>query len=476
MGLYADWIEQHCLGRPRFQRVMTSALGRARALCGWIPFPPFNSFASALGAAPDAAGAGWTPGRVLDEARVARRPAPRRARRIMHFIGSLQPGGAERQLCNCAIAQHQQGFDVTVLLIWPPEKEHNHYGNLLEAAGVRIKVAGSRLAPEFRRKLSRMPAAVEALGAVPREFCPFTLDVFGEVLAQEPDVFHSWLDHPNIWGGVGAFLAGAPLIVMSMRNVNPTHFPYLDTPYFRPMYERFAQLPGVRFINNSDAGACDYAAWLGLERSRITVVRNGVDFSHVTPASEREMAEFRTACGIRDTDRVIAGVFRLSEEKQPLAFLEVARRLLDRIGDLVFVVAGIGPYEGEMRAFIRQHGLGSQVKLLGRRTDVATIFSLATATLLCSRQEGTPNVLLESQWLGCPVVSTRAGGAVDAVDHGRTGFLLPVGDISGLVDSVATLVDDAPLRARFAAEGPRFVRDRFSVDRMVGETNLVYEG
>lgn len=427
-------------------------------------------------ASPDGAteAAPWTMPAVPLAPLVSRTPAHSGKRKVVHFIGSLQPGGAERQLCNCAIGQHRLGFDVTVLVLWEPENEHNHFGDLLASAGVPVRVAGSVMAAGFVERMARIRNPKRVLGHVPGEFRPFALDVFGEVLVDEPDIFHAWLDHSNIWGGLGAYLAGAPLIVMSLRNVNPTHFSYLSTPYFRPMYQWFAMDERVRFINNSEAGAADYREWLGLPGERISVVRNGVDLSNLRPACGEALSAFREELGLRGGERVITGVFRLSEEKQPLLFLEVAKRLLERFEDLRFVVAGIGPLESEMRAFMSENGLDRRIHLLGRRTDVATIFSAATLTLLCSRQEGTPNVLLESQWLGCPVVSTRAGGAVDAVAHERSGLLVAVGDVNGLVAAATRLLEDEELRQRMVDFGHRFVEERFSVDRMIRETNDMY--
>jgi glycosyltransferase involved in cell wall biosynthesis len=82
--------------------------------------------------------------------------------------------------------------------------------------------------------------------------------------------------------------------------------------------------------------------------------------------------------------------------------------------------------------------------------------------------------LLESQWLGCPVVATKAGGSVDAVRHGVTGYLCDVGDSAGLRHAVVRLLRDEDTRERMAAAGPSFISSRFSVDRMVAETLGLY--
>ena len=65
--------------------------------------------------------------------------------------------------------------------------------------------------------------------------------------------------------------------MISGRNINPSHFA-LYQPYMDPAYRVLAQLSNVTIINNSRAGADDYADWIGIPRDRIRVVHNGVDF------------------------------------------------------------------------------------------------------------------------------------------------------------------------------------------------------
>lgn len=394
--------------------------------------------------------------------------------RVVHLIGSLQAGGAERQLCNCVIGQRRQGLDVSVLLLFKPTGEHNHFGELLAQEGIVVRVVGEYFNPKFEAEIKRLIGIEDVLATIPQEFCPWAIDVLGELLVDPPDVFHSWLDHPNVWGGVGAMLANVPLVVLSTRNVNPTHFPYLASPYFHAMYSQFALLDNVRFINNSHAGAEDYSRWLGVSKEKFSVVLNGVDLSNLSRSSPEDVLAFRKELSIPIDAKLIAGIFRLSEEKQPLLFLEVVRRVISKRKNTYAVIAGIGPCEEEMHQFVDGQGMKDRILFLGRRGDVSRIFTSADVKLLCSRQEGTPNVLLEAQWLGCPVVATKAGGAIDAVKNNETGFLLDVGDIAGLEEAVLTLLNNEQLRTQFAENGPKFIRNTFGVDRMVQETNSVY--
>ncbi|HEU4686224.1 MAG TPA: glycosyltransferase [Nitrospira sp.] len=395
--------------------------------------------------------------------------------RVLHCIGGLIPGGAERQLCNFVVGASRRGLDVRVLTLRESVGEDAHYVDLLHRAGIHPFIAGAEFNSSFSRKLQALPGTLEFLNQLPEFFRPSTVDVFGELLVDPPDIVHAWLDHNNVWAGLAAVLAGVPAIILSTRNVNPTHFPYLAHPLFQPWYQLLATSPRVHFINNSWAGAKDYAQWLALPLDRFHVVHNGVDFSTVTRAPESEVLSFKQDLQIPPGAPIVAGVFRLSEEKQPLVFFEVVKRAMQKVHNLHAVIAGVGPCETELRDAIAHARLSDRIRLLGRRKDIPVVMSAATLCLLTSRQEGTPNVLLEAQWLGCPVVSTKAGGAVDAVSHGKTGLLLEVGDIEGLTEAVVSLLHDDQQRQRLAAEGPGFIKSHFGVDRMVEETLAVYE-
>jgi len=394
--------------------------------------------------------------------------------RALHCIGGLIPGGAERQLCNFVVGASRRGLELRVLTLRESVDDDAHYADLLHRAGIRAFVAGADFNADFVRKLRARPGTLELLNQLPVFFLPYTVDILGELLIDPPDIVHAWLDHNNIWAGVAALLAGIPHIVLSTRNVNPNHFSYLAHPLFKPWYRLLASFPHVRFINNSHPGAEDYATWLDLGIDHIKVVHNGVDFDTVVHPTPDAVRLFRSEIRLPPDAPLVAGVFRLSEEKQPMVFFEVVRRAMSRVRNLHAVVAGVGPCEGELREAVARHGLSDRFRLLGRRKDVEIVMAAATAVLLASRQEGTPNVLLEAQWLGCPVVATKAGGAADAVSHDRTGLLLDVGDVDGLTEALLSLLLDQSRRTRLSEAAPAFIAERFGLDRMVEETLTVY--
>jgi glycosyltransferase involved in cell wall biosynthesis len=172
---------------------------------------------------------------------------------------------------------------------------------------------------------------------------------------------------------------------------------------------------------------------------------------------------------------VVAGVFRLSAEKQPLLWLEVVELLRLHLPRLQAVHAGVGPEEASVKTAVAARGLDGAVHLLGRRSDPLVVLAAADLVLLCSTFEGNPNVLLEAQWLGRPVVCTAAGGSVEVLVDGVTGFVAKAATPAALAAACLRILTDPTLAAAMRAAGPAFIAAQFDAERMVDRTLELYE-
>lgn len=401
-------------------------------------------------------------------------PDPASAR-VLHLIGSLQAGGAERQVVYTLEGLRRRGFRHAELMVTEGlGGSLGHYRSALERAGVPVSIAGERLDPNFDAALAARPGLADRIRSIPFALRPRVTDLAGELLVRRPDILHCWLDHTNLWGGAAAAIVGVPRIILSTRNVSPVHMPHLREPWFEEWYRVLAAMPNVVLVNNSRAGAADYAEWLGIPADRFRVILNGVDFSHLPAPSAPERAALRESLRLPPGAPIVTGVFRMADEKQPHLFVRVAERVLDAVPDARVLLVGTGRLEREIRRSMRRSRHAARMRHLGRRDDVPAILSVSTVFLLTSKAEGTPNVLLETQHLGCPPVTTSAGGAGDAVDPGVTGFVRQVGDEAGLAESVLRLLREPSLRASMAAAGPGWVASNFGLDRMIDETIGLY--
>jgi len=387
--------------------------------------------------------------------------------RIVHYTGWLNSGGAERQLCNLARLQKAAGHDVRVFTQAPLVGRAGHYRGLLDEVQIEARHAGAiwQKTPPFADSQLRL------LAALPRDLRTPVIDLASELLLDRPAVLHCWLDEPNIIGLVAARLSGVPAVVLSTRNVSPRHLPHLGKPWMQAWYREAAQQHGVALINNSIAGARDYEDWIGALKNSIGVIRNA--FQPPRRPSEEEVASFRKEMGIHVGDPVIAGVFRLDPEKRPLLFVDIVEVVRRRLPNLRVLWAGCGSLEGAVRAEINKRGLGNTITLLGQRDDVPTILAASDVTLLVSEAEGTPNVVLEAQYLGSVPIATEVGGAGEAMAR-HTGLLIHKDDGHGLVRAVEELLGNPARRQEMAQAGRDWVTRQFAPETVARQTLNLY--
>ena len=103
-----------------------------------------------------------------------------------------------------------------------------------------------------------------------------------------------------------------------------------------------------------------------------------------------------------------------------------------------------------MQRRIDELGLENSVTLLGRREDVPELMQISSLLLLTSFFEGMPNVLMEAQAVGLPVVASNVGGVPDCMIDGETGYLVPQDDIEGFVRGCVELLQHDDLRRNSA--------------------------
>jgi glycosyltransferase involved in cell wall biosynthesis len=83
-------------------------------------------------------------------------------------------------------------------------------------------------------------------------------------------------------------------------------------------------------------------------------------------------------------------------------------------------------------------------------------------------------VVTEAMWSGRPMIATSIGGALDTVQPGETGLLVPPGDVAALTAAMQTLIDDPALRQRMGALASERVRERFSPDVVIPQFDAFY--
>jgi glycosyltransferase involved in cell wall biosynthesis len=223
-----------------------------------------------------------------------------------------------------------------------------------------------------------------------------------------------------------------------------------------------------RVIAISDAVAAVLRAD-GIDPTRITVVRSGVDLDEAIGA---QRGGHRARLGIPDQAPLAVHLGALVPHKDQATIVRAAAHARSRAPDLHWIIAGEGELRGALASAIERQGLGDRVYLAGQVPDPLSLLAEADLYVMSSREEGLGTSVLDAMARGIPVASTSAGGIPEMLADGA-GLMVPIGDAAALADAVVRIVRDPALRERLATRARETAR-RFTAERMAAEVLTVY--
>jgi glycosyltransferase involved in cell wall biosynthesis len=161
---------------------------------------------------------------------------------------------------------------------------------------------------------------------------------------------------------------------------------------------------------------------------------------------------------------------RMTREKQHgLLFEALSQREVRHLPIHVFL-AGDGPLLAANQDRVRELSLHTMVTFGGFRRDLPRLYKAADAFLLCSSAESLPLSIREAMGASLPVIATDVGGISEAVEPGRSGFLVPSGDAGQLAGAIRTLATDPMLRRTMGRRGLGIYRAKFDYDAWILRT------
>jgi glycosyltransferase involved in cell wall biosynthesis len=157
-------------------------------------------------------------------------------------------------------------------------------------------------------------------------------------------------------------------------------------------------------------------------------------------------------------------VGRLEPEKNPALLVRALARLeRDHPGSFELMWLGRGRLEAQVRRLADELHVADQLEVRGYipfGPDLLELYRSAHLFVHVSLTEGVPQVLIEAQAVGTPIVATDVGGVRSVLDNGNAGLLVQPEDLGGLVAAVLSLRNDEGLRQRLIARGLELARER----------------
>jgi len=364
--------------------------------------------------------------------------------RVLQFITSLERGGAENHLLALLTHADRQAFDFEAAVL----AGEGELVSVFRQAGIKLHLLKAH-----------------------SRFDPFALQRLVTLLRNgDYDIVHSHLFRADIFASLAVARLGdqAPLLVSTRHN---------DDRFFLNPFVGIAHYV-VSSRQDLIIAISDHIARFTVSRgvrypSRVRRVYHGMEPT-VTQALEREGQAIRRELGIGEADFLVGNVGRLALQKGQRHLIAAMPMLLERVPNAHAVIAGGGDLEDYLRDLALEMGVSDRVHVLGPRRDVPALMHAVDVFAMPSIWEGFGLVLLEAMAAGRPIVASHVATIPEVVVDGETGILVPPGDPVALAEALATLAHD-PARAKaFGEAGRQRLRSQFSIDKMVGDTELLY--
>lgn len=180
----------------------------------------------------------------------------------------------------------------------------------------------------------------------------------------------------------------------------------------------------------------------------------------------------RKELGLGTEDVVVTCVTEFTPTKNHALLLKAWEKLAQRTTNAHLLLVGDGILRPGLQQQVEKKAL-PRVHFVGFRRDVPQILKETDIFVLASRREGLPRCIMEAMAAGKPVVATDVRGSRELVENGKTGLLIELGDVEGLVSALEKLINDAELRLAMGREGLERIKD-YSLQRVLSEMDFVY--
>lgn len=216
------------------------------------------------------------------------------------------------------------------------------------------------------------------------------------------------------------------------------------------------------------------ALMAGFPRSKIVLMKNGVDATWFAPTPDKPQAKRIWGEPNRDSI-VLLYTGRLAPQKALDILLQALRQVAMESPSMLLVLLGQGEQKASLVKLAADLGLEKHVLFIDYALDVRPYLNASDIFVLPSRSEGISNSLLEAMASGIPCLATDVGGASLVLGNGEYGVLVPPGDTNELAAAISKLVSSADLRSAYSLSARRRILEEYDFQVVGNEYLRLYQ-
>lgn len=289
------------------------------------------------------------------------------------------------------------------------------------------------------------------------------------ILEQNITIVHTHNQGPLLYARLAKMLLHGRLLVHT-EHINETKelsYSAKDIFYNRILFKK---LDG--FISIAHHLTKYFQSKYDLSRAQLLTIPNCIE---INPFVEKAFGSLRAELGLGENTVIVGNVSALRPQKDHRTLIAAMRKVVDKVPEVVLVIAGDGESREELQDYVRQLHLTKNIRFLGYRSDVKELLTQFDFFVLSSLYEGLPLCVLEAMAAGLAVVATDVEGTNELIRNNKTGFLSPSRQPEQLADVIIDVATDSVLRKRMGEAGRQLVTTEYDFEKMVGKYASFYQ-
>ncbi len=366
--------------------------------------------------------------------------------RIAFFIGSLDTGGAERQVVLLAEGLAARGHSVWLITVFPG----GYSRTLADVPNLTLLSLNPTRGRSLARRVIQLAASPLRLRCLLKR--------------ERPDRLYSMLHLSNLFAWLATSGALRPKLVWGYRASN------MRLNWKRLIPDRLCAWvsPTVPLMIANSRTGLRCAQQYGYRPKRGVVIPNGID-TEVFQPQPGLAAHFRAEIGVDTSTPLVGIIARMDPMKGHDIFLQSAAQIVDIFSRCRFVCIGDGhsEYKQKILQQARHLGLSEKVFWFDNRTDMPAIYSALDVVVSSSSYgEGFSNVVGEAMACGTPCVVTDVGDSSYIV--GQTGKIVKPGNVEEMAKAIICILQDKKCLLSGCLRERIF--EKFSIERLLYKT------
>ena len=205
----------------------------------------------------------------------------------------------------------------------------------------------------------------------------------------------------------------------------------------------------------------------------VRLIHNGIDVDKFRVQGSEFRVDKKKKLGL-GSGPVVGIVARLSDVKGHAYLIEAMKFVLEKIPQVQLLIVGDGKMKQGLVKLVRSLGIEKSVYFIPAVSDITQVFGAMDLFVMPSLQEGLGLSLMQAMAVGLPVIGSDVGGIKSLIKMGENGILVKAADSLILASAILDLLGDTAQAKLLGDRARDFIRQNFSLDKMIQETETVY--